>query len=277
MEDPRGKASSRSFRRRACGRWALPSASSACSSAWSSAGGSPLVGAALALVFGFLWARDVDRRYEAAPRRPSADGGRAVRRGRAPALPPPPSRASATRATTSSRAPRSASARSSARSSTLPALGFAVLPAFLKQQQHEVDLGPIDDFPEGQFIVATFIRDPAQGEISRRTAFIRNNGLLNGRRASRASRTAARTSAARCSRAARVFDDKEKTVKTHERRGVADPVAARGRLHLPVPRRLVRPGGQPHRRPARPRARPLRVPDHATATSSSATSTASPR
>jgi menaquinol-cytochrome c reductase iron-sulfur subunit len=61
---------------------------------------------------------------------------------------------------------------------TLPAVGFAVLPAFLKQHGHEVDLGPITDFPEGQYVVATFTREPAQGEISRRTAFIRNNGLV---------------------------------------------------------------------------------------------------
>jgi Rieske Fe-S protein len=54
------------------------------------------------------------------------------------------------------------------------------LPAFLKQHSHEVDLGPISDFPQGQYIVATFLRDPSQGEVSRRTAYIRNNGFLNG-------------------------------------------------------------------------------------------------
>jgi menaquinol-cytochrome c reductase iron-sulfur subunit len=41
-------------------------------------------------------------------------------------------------------------------------------------------VGPLSDFEEGQWKVATFIRDPEQGEISRRTAFIRNNGPLNG-------------------------------------------------------------------------------------------------
>ena len=53
-------------------------------------------------------------------------------------------------------------------------------------------------------MIATFMADPAQGEVSRRTAFVRNNGLLEqASRASRSSRTTARTSAARSSRTAR--------------------------------------------------------------------------
>jgi quinol---cytochrome c reductase iron-sulfur subunit, bacillus type len=59
---------------------------------------------------------------------------------------------------------------------TLPVAGFAVLPGFLGQTQHKVDLGPISKFPLGKWFIATFIVDPAEGEISRRTAFIRNNG-----------------------------------------------------------------------------------------------------
>jgi Rieske Fe-S protein len=61
---------------------------------------------------------------------------------------------------------------------TVPALGFAVAPAFLKQHTHNVDLGPIGDFTEGEFVVATFLVDPAAGEVSRRTAYVRNNGFL---------------------------------------------------------------------------------------------------
>jgi Rieske Fe-S protein len=59
---------------------------------------------------------------------------------------------------------------------TLPVAGFAVLPGFLGQDQHKVDLGPISKFPLGKWFIATFILDPAEGEVSRRTAFIRNNG-----------------------------------------------------------------------------------------------------
>ena len=60
----------------------------------------------------------------------------------------------------------------------LPAVGAAVLPAFLNQRGKAIDVGPLGDFPEGQFVVATFVSDPAMGEISRRSAYVRNNGLL---------------------------------------------------------------------------------------------------
>jgi Rieske Fe-S protein len=61
---------------------------------------------------------------------------------------------------------------------TVPVAGFALLPPFISQKKHQVDIGPITDFAEGQWYVATFTVDPAEGEVSRRTAFIRNNGAL---------------------------------------------------------------------------------------------------
>jgi Rieske Fe-S protein len=61
---------------------------------------------------------------------------------------------------------------------TVPVAGFALLPPFIGQKKHEVDIGPITDFAEGQWYVATFTVDPPEGEVSRRTAFIRNNGAL---------------------------------------------------------------------------------------------------
>ncbi len=60
----------------------------------------------------------------------------------------------------------------------LPAAGFALLPSLLGQRQHPVDLGPIGAFPEGQYVVATFLTDPQAGEVSRRAAYVRNNGVL---------------------------------------------------------------------------------------------------
>jgi Rieske Fe-S protein len=60
----------------------------------------------------------------------------------------------------------------------LPAAGFAVLPSFLGQRRRAVDLGPISAFPEGEFVVATFLADPQAGEVSRRAAYVRNNGPL---------------------------------------------------------------------------------------------------
>jgi Rieske Fe-S protein len=60
----------------------------------------------------------------------------------------------------------------------LPAAGFAVLPSFLGHRRRPVDLGPIAAFPQGEFVVATFLSDPQAGEASRRAAYVRNNGLL---------------------------------------------------------------------------------------------------
>jgi Rieske Fe-S protein len=60
----------------------------------------------------------------------------------------------------------------------LPAVGVAVLPSFLGRRTPPVDLGPISAFPEGEFVVATFLADPKAGEVSRRAAYVRNNGLL---------------------------------------------------------------------------------------------------
>jgi Rieske Fe-S protein len=60
----------------------------------------------------------------------------------------------------------------------LPATGLAVLPSFLHRRGRAIDLGPIGAFPEGEFVVATFLSDPQVGEASRRAAFVRNNGRL---------------------------------------------------------------------------------------------------
>ena len=63
---------------------------------------------------------------------------------------------------------------------TAPALGFMIAPSFLKQGTKDHDLGPITDYPEGKYVVATYMADPKQGEVSRRTAFVRYNGQLKG-------------------------------------------------------------------------------------------------
>ena len=63
---------------------------------------------------------------------------------------------------------------------TLPVLGFAVAPAFLDQPETDADLGPIENFPEGQYMITTFLQHPERGEVSRRTNFVRNNGLRDG-------------------------------------------------------------------------------------------------
>ncbi len=60
---------------------------------------------------------------------------------------------------------------------TLPVLGFAVAPAFVGQDYPDVDLGPLGNYPEGQWLIATFTSAPIDGSVSRRTAFVRYNGL----------------------------------------------------------------------------------------------------
>jgi Rieske Fe-S protein len=137
-----------------------------------------VIGAALAVVFGLLWARDVTRDVrrevpEIEPeRRTVADVGA-----------PGPAAAD----TPLKPYPRSkfleisflGLAGALGGVLTLPVLGFMVLPAFTDVEEDETDLGPIDNFPEGTFVIATYLAHPEQGEVSRRTAFVRNNGLTD--------------------------------------------------------------------------------------------------
>jgi menaquinol-cytochrome c reductase iron-sulfur subunit len=62
----------------------------------------------------------------------------------------------------------------------LPVTAFAILPAYTQDDPGGVDLGPLDNFPEGEWREATFLLDPAAGEVSRRTAFVRYNGATDG-------------------------------------------------------------------------------------------------
>jgi cytochrome b6-f complex iron-sulfur subunit len=62
---------------------------------------------------------------------------------------------------------------------TLPAAALMIVPSFQHRRQRKVDLGPIANFPEGRYVATTFELDPAIGPVSRRTAFVRYNGLLN--------------------------------------------------------------------------------------------------
>jgi Rieske Fe-S protein len=146
------------------------------------------VGAILLVAFGFVWARDVVTGQGEPPEAPDAD------------IPGPES------ATTATAAPLPAQAGGAAlpvasdeeieampRSTFLglttlglggvitglvaiPVTVFAVGPPFVGQGHDEIDVGPIDDFPEGQFVITTFLLQPEQGEVSRRTAYIRYNG-----------------------------------------------------------------------------------------------------
>ena len=140
-----------------------------------------ILGGAIAVVFAFLWIRDVTRGTRLAEV-PKVEPER--RLPRAPSAQPRP--ADAVDAETGERYTRSVFLELSTLGLggvigglvTVPVLGFMVGPAFLKQGVKSQDLGPLSDYPEGQYMVTTFVSDPAQGDVSRRTAYIRNNGFL---------------------------------------------------------------------------------------------------
>src|SRR5207248_1368070 len=138
------------------------------------------LGAVIALAFGFLWVRDLTvgtalaHAPEVPPESPTgpalpADEGE-------PAMP------------VVERYPRSKFLELSTLGVggiiggivSAPALGFMVAPAFLKQGTKDHDIGPLTDYAEGKYVVVTYMADQSQGEVSRRTAYVRNNGQLNG-------------------------------------------------------------------------------------------------
>jgi Rieske Fe-S protein len=132
-----------------------------------------LVGAILVVVFGLLWARDVTREVRGEvptiqPEVRAVDAG-AVSGAVPEALPA---------YTRSGFLEVSLIGLSGVLGAvlTLPVLGFMVLPSFTDVEEDEVDLGPIENFPEGQYVIATYLSLPQQGEVSRRTAFVRSNG-----------------------------------------------------------------------------------------------------
>jgi Rieske Fe-S protein len=130
-----------------------------------------VAGGVVAVIFGFLWARDIARGH-GLTETPEVEPER--RDGHGPAAEAPRTYGRAAFLEVSTLGIGAAIGGLV----TLPALGFMTLPPFLKQRDPPRDLGPLANFPEGEFVVATFMANPAQGEVSRRTAFVRNNGLL---------------------------------------------------------------------------------------------------
>jgi Rieske Fe-S protein len=131
-----------------------------------------IVGAIITLVFGFLWVRDL---FSTRPVTSATAG--------APVEGPPKYVTEADLGTSVDRATFLSLATIGVggligAGVTLPVLGFGVLPSFMGEgvETFDVDLGPISNFPEGEFVIATYLESPEQGEVSRRTAFIRNNG-----------------------------------------------------------------------------------------------------
>src|SRR5918911_202766 len=122
------------------------------------------VGAAIAIVFGFLWAREVATGRPAVPGPPpdepaATDGAAPIPANEGEAAMPGPE--------PGERFPRSRFLEGATLGLgaligaivTLPAAGFALVPGFVKQKRPEVDLGPLEDFPENKWNVVTFLHD----------------------------------------------------------------------------------------------------------------------
>ena len=147
------------------------------------------VGSGLTAVFGFLWVRDAMSDYR------RVDVGTTEARGGpesatdAPPIPADKGEAAMPEPAPGERFPRSVFLENAtlglgsviAGIVTVPVVGFAIAPMFTGQHQDEIDLGPISNFKEGEFVIATFMLDPSEGEITRRTAYVRNNGVVKGK------------------------------------------------------------------------------------------------
>jgi Rieske Fe-S protein len=142
------------------------------------------IGVAILLVFGYLWIRDATRGY----REPVPDLEPEVRHtGRSA----PPIRASIGEAGMPEpepgeldRFPRNKFLEFTTLGLgaviggivTVPLFGPLLANPFRREKRRNLDLGPLTDFAVGQWQIATFMTDPSEGEVTRRTAFVRNNG-----------------------------------------------------------------------------------------------------
>jgi Rieske Fe-S protein len=139
-----------------------------------------VAGGVLALLFGFAWIRDVTRDVRAAPEPEPVVAEEPVSELAAEEEEGPEE---------PERYPRSVFLELSTLGIgaaigalvTVPALGFMIAPAFVDQGDEDIDLGPLDNFPEQQYVIAQFNskKDEPQ-DVGRRAAFVRNNGQQNG-------------------------------------------------------------------------------------------------
>ena len=214
------------------------------------------IGAIIAIVFGILWIREATRDLRAEPepeaprarRRGRRGGGRA---GRAPLH--------------AQRVPRGRDARHRRRDRRRRDAPGARLRRAARVRRPGVRPGRYravsTDTPRASGWSPSSSSSSRRAEsVVARTAYIRNNGQMERRPAElhdpvQPLRPPRVPGAADRADRARPKEIETKAGKIERRRHGSV------RLRLPVPRRRVRPRGQPRRRPAGPRARPLRVLD----------------
>jgi Rieske Fe-S protein len=142
------------------------------------------IGALIAIICGFLWARDATTEFRGEVAAIEPERGQD-----APAIPADQGEAALAEPEAGERFPRSRFLEGATLGLggvigglvTVPAIGFMIVPAFRGQGYPTVDLGPLDNFTEGKWFVTKFFMNPEAGEVTHRTAYIRNNGLLNGK------------------------------------------------------------------------------------------------
>jgi Rieske Fe-S protein len=125
------------------------------------------VGGALAVLFGALWARDLA-------------AGRHAPAAAVAELPAEPE-APATEGFPRSKFLEGATLGLGAvigGAITVPVAGFAIIPPFLKQGKKGVDVGPLSDYPENEWKIVHFNLDPKEGDVFRRVAYVRYNGIV---------------------------------------------------------------------------------------------------
>ena len=129
------------------------------------------IGAAITLVFGFLWIMDLSGHPVGGSGAPPAE----------PAVPGPSGTARHHAAQPTSRSGFLSLATLALGGLigalvTIPPLFVAMIPPFLKQGKKPVDLGPLDLYPLNEWRIVTFRLVPNEGAVWNRTAYIRYNG-----------------------------------------------------------------------------------------------------
>jgi Rieske Fe-S protein len=149
------------------------------------------IGAVIAILSGFLWARDATKELRGEPVHAiEPERGGPVESTAAPPIPANQGEAAMPEPEPGERFPRSKFLEFSTLGLggvigglvTVPAIGFMIVPAYKGQGYPKVDLGPLENFTEGQWFVTKFFMHPdsPDAEVSHRTAYIRNNGTLDG-------------------------------------------------------------------------------------------------
>jgi Rieske Fe-S protein len=140
------------------------------------------IGVGLAIVFAFLWAREATADYRRTTV-PEVEPETRARRP-APAVPASAGEAAMPEPEPGERFPRSKFLEFTTLGLggvigglvTVPVLGPLIYNPFRRPKPRAVDIGPLTDFPVGKYVIATFFEHPEEGEVTRRTAYVRNNG-----------------------------------------------------------------------------------------------------